>query len=90
MELLIEIQMDMTIRGIRPEEFEGRVFMSMFNYIGWSQSKANSQECFSNSQKGRDYAKDFGSDIGLFSVLVMKENGMERMSMNLKESGTAS
>ena len=64
--------------------------MSMFNDIGWSQGKANSEECSSNSQKGRDHAKDIGRDIGLFSVLVMKENEMERRSLNLNESGTAS
>ena len=46
-ELLREIQMKITIRGIKPEEFEGRIiFMSMCTDIGWSQGKENSEVFF--------------------------------------------
>ena len=57
-ELLREIQMNVTIRGIKPEEFEDRIiFVSMFNDIDWSQGKDNSGDCFSSSQKVRHHAK---------------------------------
>ena len=55
-ELLKEIQINMATRGIKPEQFEDRIiFLSMFNDIDWT-VKEDSNECFSNSLKVRDYA----------------------------------
>ena len=70
MQLLKEIQIKMVTRGIRPEEFEDRIiFMSMFSDIDWSKGKTNSNICFSNSLKVRDFRRD----VGLFWILVMKK-----------------
>ena len=42
---------------VNPEQFEGRIsFMSMFNDINWTK-KGNSSECFSHSEKVKDYGR---------------------------------
>ena len=60
MELLKEIQIKVTTRGIRPEECEDRIiFMSMFNDIDWSKGRENFNVCFANSLQVGDNAKRF-------------------------------
>ena len=60
MELLREIQIRMTTRGIKPEEIKDRItFMSMYNEINWSKGEEIFNECFLNSLKVRDYAHRF-------------------------------
>ena len=88
LQILKMVQVLMTVRQTRPEELEDRIiFMSMFNDIDWTK-KGNYNECFSNNEKVRDFAKkDLRWDIGLFSVLVKKKNGMERTVTNLKDTG---
>ena len=60
--------------------------MSMFNDIGWTK-KENSNECFPNSLKVRGYAKRFQK--GHWSLLGPgdEENGSERTTTSLKDSG---
>ena len=46
-------------RNIEPEEFGDRIiFMSMFNDIDWT-AKGNEENCISNSDKVKMYAKRF-------------------------------
>ena len=55
--LLIEIQIKMTTRGIRPERI---IFMSIFNDIDWTKNGYYKKAFFfSKSQTVRDYAKRF-------------------------------
>ena len=62
MKLLREIQIRMTTRGIKPEEFKDQIiFKSMYIDIDWSEGEEISTKT------------DFRRDIGLFSVLVMKK-----------------
>ena len=59
-ELLREILIRMSTRGIKSEEFKDRIiFMSMYNDIGWSQGEENFKKCVSNSTEVRDYAHRF-------------------------------
>ena len=86
-EILREIQMIMSTCRTRLEEFEDRIiFMSMFNDIDWTKT-GNFKECFSNSERVRDYAKKFRWDIGLFSVLAKKKMVRNTKLQNLKDSG---
>ena len=68
--------MRMTKRGIKPEEFQDRIiFMSMYNDMEWS--------------KGRDYARRLKKEHWSFLGPGDDENGVERASANLEESGIA-
>ena len=64
----------MTVRKTRPEEFEDRIiFMSMFNDIDWTTN--GYKDCFFRILKWQEITQgNFRWDIGLFAVLVMKEN----------------
>ena len=64
-----EIQDRMAVRQPSPENFEDRIiFMSLFNDINWTK-KGNYNECFSNSDKVKDFAKKISvGTFGLFSV----------------------
>ena len=58
-EILRQIQKDLSARQIHPEQFEGMIlFMSVFNDIDWTRN-GNSFECISKSKEVRDYAKRF-------------------------------
>ena len=62
------------------------IFMSMFNDMDWTK-KDNSTECFSNSEKVKNYARGSSLDIGHSSAHETKINGMERNPTTLKENG---
>ena len=88
LQVLTEIQEGMAVRRTFPEEFGDRIiFMCMFNDIDWTK-KGNCDECSSNSEKVKDFAKRF--PLGHWSFLGPgeEENGMERTVTNLKDSGT--
>ena len=84
--ILKEIQTKKAKSGIRPGEFEDKIiFMFMLSDIDWTE---NSNECFSNSRKVRDYAKkDFRRETGLVSLLVMKKMVRSAKTTNLKDNG---
>ena len=55
--ILQEIQQDLEKKNIQPEECKDRIiFMSMINDIEW---KTNDENCISNSEKIKNYAKIF-------------------------------
>ena len=57
LEILQRIQKDLQDQNIEPEKFEDRIiFMSMFNDIEWTR-KGNSEQCVSNSEQVKNYAK---------------------------------
>ena len=87
LQILKEIQDKLEAHQTSPEEFEdGLVFMSTVNDIDWTKN-GNSYECFSNSDKVKDFAKKkIRWDIGLLRVKEKKKNGMERTITNLKDS----
>ena len=59
LEILQRIQKDLQVQNIEPEIFGDRViFMSMFNDIEWTK-KGNSEQCISNSEHVKNYAKRF-------------------------------
>ena len=59
LQILKEIQKDSQDRNIEPENFEDRIiFISMFNDIEWTKS-GKSEQCISNSEKVKNYAKRF-------------------------------
>ena len=51
--------------------------MSMHNDIDWSEGEENYNECFSNSQKARDYANRFPKGHRSFVGPGTKENGTD-------------
>ena len=54
-----KIQKDLQKQNIEPETFEDRImFMSMFNDIDWTR-RGNSEQCISNSEQVKIYAKKF-------------------------------
>ena len=61
----------MAVCQTSPKEFEDRlIFMSMFNYIDWTE-KGNYKECTSNSVTVKNYAKkNSSSDIGLLIAWI--------------------
>ena len=80
LQILKEIEEIMTGLQTIPEEFEDRIiFMSMFNDIDWTQ-KGNYKECFSNSDKVKDFAKRFPLGHGLFSVQEKKKMAWNALS----------
>ena len=59
LEILQKIQKDVEDGNIEPEKFEDRIiFMSTFNDIAWTQRR-NSEQCISNSEQVKNYAKRF-------------------------------
>ena len=53
------IHKDLQEQNIEPEDFENRIiFMSMFNDIDWTR-RGSSQQCISNSEQVKNYAKKF-------------------------------
>ena len=57
LQILQVIQDNMAVCQTSPKEFEDRlIFMSMFNYIDWTE-KGNYKECTSNSVTVKNYAK---------------------------------
>ena len=58
-QILQEIQQDPKRKSIELEEFTDRIiFMSMFNDIDWTK-RGNDENCISNAEKVRSYAKKF-------------------------------
>ena len=88
MEFFKEIQMRITTRRTRLEEFEDRIiFMSMFKNIDWTENEITRNVC--RILKWSEITqRDFSCDIGLFSVLVKKKHGTERTLTNLKDHGS--
>ena len=59
LEILQKIQKDLQEQNIEPENFEHRfIYMSMFNDIEWTR-RGNSEQCISNSDQVKSYAKKF-------------------------------
>ena len=59
LQTLQKIQEDLQERNIEPEMFGDRViFMSRFNDIDWT-AKGNEENCVSNSEKVKSYARRF-------------------------------
>ena len=59
LEILQRIQKDLQVQNIEPVKFGDRViFMSMFNDSEWTK-KGNSEQCISNSEHVKNYAKRF-------------------------------
>ena len=58
LQILQEIQNDLRKRNIEPENFTDRIFMSMFNGTHWT-IRRNDENCISNSEKVKEYAKRF-------------------------------
>ena len=57
MTFLQEIQKDLEKKNLKPENFKDPIiFMSMFNDIKW---KKNDENCISNAEKVKNYAKSF-------------------------------
>ena len=66
LEILRKIQKDMQEQSIEPENFEDRIiFMSMFNDIDWTR-RGNSEQCISNSEHVKNYAKKFTQEHWTF------------------------
>ena len=66
-ELLREIQMRKTTRGIKPEKFEDRIiFMSMYNDIVWSKGEADSNERFCALSEGQRLRKQLSEGTLVF------------------------
>ena len=60
------IQQDLQEENIEPASFEDRIiFMPMFNDIDRTR-RENSEECFSNSEQVKDYAKKFTQEHWTF------------------------
>ena len=58
-EILRKIQIELKIRQINPDHFEGRImFMTMFNDIDWTKS-GNSDVYISHAREVSDNAKEF-------------------------------
>ena len=59
LEILRKIQKDLQEQSIEPENFEDRIIcMSMFNDTDWTR-RGNSEQCVSNSDQVKNYAKKF-------------------------------
>ena len=59
LQILQRIQKHLGERNIEPENFGDRIiFISMFNDIEWTR-KGNEENCISNSEKVKMYAKRF-------------------------------
>ena len=58
LKILQEIQRDKERKNIKPEEFTDRIIMSMFDDIDWT-IRGNDENCTSNAEKVKDYAKIF-------------------------------
>ena len=59
LEDLRKMQKDLQEQNIEPDNFEDRIiFMSMFNDTDWTR-RENSEQCFSNSEHVKNYAKKF-------------------------------
>ena len=74
MSFLQEIQKDLEEQNIQPENFKDRIiFMSMFNDILW---KSDDQNCISNAENVKNYAKKFLPRHWTFGVQGRKRDGV--------------
>ena len=77
---------DLEEKNIQPENFEdGIIFLSMFTDFLW---KTDDENCISNAEKVKNYAKKFYQGIGRFWVQGRKRDGMVTLTIN-KGSGVA-
>ena len=61
LQILQRIQNELQKRNIEPEKFGQRISF-MFNYIEWTR-KGNEENCISNSEKVKTYARRFSLDV---------------------------
>ena len=87
LEILRKIQKDLQEQNIEPENFEDRIiFMSMFNDIDWTR-RGNSEQCISNPEQGKNYAKKFTQGHWTFLGLVSEKKWYGESNHLLKENG---
>ena len=84
LQFLQEIQHKMAVCQTSPKEFEDRlIFMSMFNYIDWTE-KGNYKECTSNSVTVKNYAKKL--QLGHWSSHCMDRCSHQDRSNSLNQN----
>ena len=84
LEILLKIQEDLHDRSTELENYEDRIiFMSMFNDIEWTK-RGNLEQCISNSEHFKEYAKRFSRGHWTFFGLGDEKKWYGTLSFSLE------